>query len=89
MPGGIISVQVELRSAKFRLVSIYLHPNELKADLQTLLKVLKMFDLRVCENGHFSLVTSILAMFLTVNRGTSSLNCTASLMVTHSLPPSA
>ena len=46
LPGRIITAQVELRGAKFRLVSIYLHPDAVKQELHSLLRYLKTLDLR-------------------------------------------
>ena len=46
LPGQILAVQVHIRGAKVRIVTVYLHPETVQDNLKTLLKYLQTIDLR-------------------------------------------
>ena len=46
LPGQILAAQVQLKGAKIRIISVYLHPDNVQENLQALIKYLNTIDLR-------------------------------------------
>ena len=46
LPGQILAVQARTRGAKIRIVSVYLHPDSVRNNMQVLTKYLRTIDLR-------------------------------------------
>ena len=46
LPGQILAVQARTRGAKIRIVSVYLHPDNVRNNMQALTKYLRTIDLR-------------------------------------------
>ena len=46
LPGQILAAQVQLKGAKIRIISVYLHPDNVQGNLQALTKYLNTIDLR-------------------------------------------
>ena len=46
LPGQILAAQVQLKGAKIRIISVYLHPDNVQENLQVLIKYLNTIDLR-------------------------------------------
>ena len=46
LPGQILAAQVQLKGAKIRIISVYLHPDNVQENLQILIKYLNTIDLR-------------------------------------------
>ena len=46
LPGQILAAQVQLKGARIRIISVYLHPDNVQENLQALIKYLNTIDLR-------------------------------------------
>ena len=46
LPAQILAAQVQLKGAKIRIISVYLHPDNVQENLQILIKYLNTIDLR-------------------------------------------
>ena len=46
LPGHILAVQARIRGAKIRIVTVYLHPDNVRDNMQALIKYLHTIDLR-------------------------------------------